>query len=71
MVTLRQNLLSDVTGLLGLSTLTELDMYDNELAVIPDFSKLSKLEYVAIYVLFWIYFLLLEQVPRLIIQSHQ
>ena len=43
-LTLRQNLLKDITPLLKLDTLTDLDLYDNEIAVIPDLSRLTKLQ---------------------------
>lgn len=43
-ISLRQNLLSDITGLLDLRTLKELDLYDNELNEISDLSNLSALE---------------------------
>ena len=42
-LTLRRNLLSDVTSVTSLSTLQELDLYDNELKDIPDMSKLTLL----------------------------
>ena len=35
-ISLRQNLLSDITGLLDLRTVKELDLYDNELTEISD-----------------------------------
>jgi len=41
---LRQNLLKDVSALMDLTTLTELDLYDNELKEVPDASKLHQLE---------------------------
>lgn len=41
---LRQNMLKDVTSLMILTTLKELDLYDNELTEIPDLSKLERLE---------------------------
>ncbi len=43
-LTLRQNLLKDITSLLKLKTLKELDLYDNEISEIPDFSELNTLE---------------------------
>lgn len=42
-LTLRQNLLSDVSSVTSLSTLRELDLYDNELKEIPDTGKLTQL----------------------------
>lgn len=47
-VNLRQNLLSDVSQLLHLETLIDLDLYDNEITAMPDLSNLCKLEYVMI-----------------------
>ena len=43
-LTLRQNLLRDITPVLTLRTLKELDVYDNELTEIPDLSQLEGLE---------------------------
>lgn len=51
-ISLRQNLLKGIDGLLDKTTLVELDLYDNELVEIPDFSKLDNLEYV---ILFYFY----------------
>ncbi len=42
-LTLRQNLLSDVTSVSSLTSLRELDLYDNELKEIPDTSQLTQL----------------------------
>lgn len=43
-MTLRQNILKDVAPLMTLTTLKELDLYDNEITEFPDLSKLEKLE---------------------------
>ena len=45
-LTLRQNLLRDVSQLLQLRTLTDLDLYDNELSAVPDISELKEITYV-------------------------
>ena len=42
-LTLRQNMLKEVTLVTKLSTLRELDLYDNELSEIPDISELTQL----------------------------
>ncbi len=47
-LTLRQNLLKDISSLCHLPTLSDLDVYDNELTAVPDLSMLTQLEYVRI-----------------------
>ena len=47
-LTLRQNVLKDISPLQKLPTLSDLDVYDNELTEIPDLSMLTQLEYVAV-----------------------
>ena len=42
-LTMRQNLIKDVGLIAELSTLRELDLYDNELTTTPDLSKMSSL----------------------------
>ncbi len=42
-LTLRQNLLSDLTSVTSLVTLRELDLYDNEVKDIPDTANLTQL----------------------------
>lgn len=42
-ITLRQNLLKEIDLLLELNTVTDLDLYDNEISTIPDLSQLNKL----------------------------
>ena len=42
-LTMRQNLIKDIGLIAELSTLKELDLYDNELTATPDLSKMNAL----------------------------
>ena len=42
-LTMRQNLIKDIGPIAELSTLRELDLYDNELTATPDLSKMNAL----------------------------
>ena len=42
-LTMRQNLIKDIGPIAKLSTLRELDLYDNELTATPDLSKMNSL----------------------------
>ena len=42
-LTMRQNLIKDIGLIAKLSTLKELDLYDNELMATPDLSKMNAL----------------------------
>ena len=42
-LTMRQNLIKDIGPIAKLSTLRELDLYDNELTATPDLSKMNAL----------------------------
>ena len=42
-LTMRQNLIKDIGPIAELSTLRELDLYDNELTATPDLSKMNSL----------------------------
>ena len=42
-LTMRQNLIKDIGPIAELSTLKELDLYDNELTATPDLSKMNAL----------------------------
>ena len=42
-LTMRQNLIKDIGPIAELSTLRELDLYDNELTATPDISKMNAL----------------------------